>query len=361
MLANVPWWGWIYIGLSFLMLVITVKADATAKKGLLSRLQGILFFVAIVVLTIISFSIDNKEGLDIVAKGLLIYLAISFFHSLYDEFFVIDSKQLDEDESFGFKVTAFLMMSSFLFPAIILGIFKTQVLHGYWLLIVLGGAAILITTLWYASKLHKPSFENKLGHLPEELRKSVLSAVEKVQKMESEALHYYGVLEASQIGCIIDAFKQDGLIRDIDEQKPSFKNKEEIREYLASIHSDRVLMFDGECIENNDDYKHLLQSFIEITNGKLAIEELSSSYDHDEEKAFIYFKCNGNVYDWEISQKSDWVSSDYFNYLSSFAIEQGEGEFLVYPAEDQCMTVVFLPEKSSIALREFTCLMSLLG
>lgn len=79
---------------------------------------------------------------------------------------------------------------------------------------------------------------------------------------------------------------------------------------------------------------------------------MASTYDDDKGLASISFIHNEDKIHWQFEQSSDWVSDVFFKQLGQFARENSAGEFLIFPAEDQCAELIFMPKIAAEKIKQ---------
>ncbi len=250
--------------------------------------------------------------------------------------------------------------------AVVFMLITTLLFKGLWLWIGIGAVLLIVLPVFNVMRLIKARDEflevdNMLGGLPDELKKNVLKSIVKdslkagINSNDSKKLSEKTVVE------LIGKLKADNVLSsDLKITPDSIKETYDVIKLLRNHADDRICHYDCECIEDDGDYAGLVQEHFAITQGELTVKDIRSTYDYENKSCEINFKYKDKEVAWELRQDSDWVSQEFFKLIGDFALTNTESEFLMFPAEDQCAEIIFIPKKSATFLKKNNILFSLL-
>ena len=131
---------------------------------------------------------------------------------------------------------------------------------------------------------------------------------------------------------------------------------------LLSAHREfaegKIVTFDCECIENDQDYASLLEHVISGTEYKNKIKEIHSEYDYDKSRATITCFVNGESFSAEWEQNSDWVSDSFFEFIDKILNDNFRDKLIILPAQDQCAETFIIDNESGEVLSKFFSIVS---
>ncbi len=155
--------------------------------------------------------------------------------------------------------------------------------------------------------------------------------------------HTHGLVEEA-----VEPLKKEGFL-------PSdYKMPEEPHEVVEAVREhadDRILTFDCECIENDDDYATLLRVLAEHAGADTRISGIASELDYEQKKARLSFTIDGESVQREWKQDSDWVAEPFFELLHEVFPERFASRFVFLPAQDQCAEIILMqsPDSKDVA------------
>ena len=241
------------------------------------------------------------------------------------------------------------MLKSLVKSLLFAGVFTlatTTLFQGFWLWISLGGLIAIILPLCHLLKIQseKDAFKELTqitDVLPEALGNQILKGVIN-SALDCNTTFSDKPLKSHISQEILGILRDNQIIPDIIDSAP--KRVEDVYQLLRKHAKQRIVRFDTECIENDDDYADLLHQHFAVTQDQLAITDISSTLDVETQKSIIDFNYADTEVHWEFKQTSDWVSDAFFTGLGQFVRENSDSEFLIFPAEDQCAELIFLPK-----------------
>lgn len=113
-----------------------------------------------------------------------------------------------------------------------------------------------------------------------------------------------------------------------------------------------VVRFDAECIENANDYSHLIQQFIDAVPADLGVSDIESNYDAQAGTASCAIKLGDKLEEAEWAQDSDWVAAEFIEFMLRITV-CSKGRFVVIDTGDQTFCAVFLTKGLSDALEKY--------
>ncbi len=127
----------------------------------------------------------------------------------------------------------------------------------------------------------------------------------------------------------------------------------EVRPFIQEKYRDNFLTFDCECISEDEDYQNFVHQYCSITDGALVATDVESKIDWDSEEAYVSANINGKRLSLEFDQDSDWFSDDFHKEMKKLSIKLTNGEFLLFPTEDQCAEIIFLNKKEADVFKKY--------
>ncbi len=257
------------------------------------------------------------------------------------------------DEQFWAIAMVKSLIKSLLFAAVFT-LATTTLFQGFWLWIGLGIFLAIVVPLYHLLKIQneKEAF-NELSQitdvLPEALGNQILKGV--IQS----TLHEDGIrpdkpLKKQVSQEIADILHNTKVIPQALDSE--LKQATDVHQLLRKHAKLRIVHFDTECIENNENYADLFHQHLSVTDHQFPITDVSSRVDFDEQLATLDFKYSDSEFNWEFKQNSDWVSDAFFSKLGQFVRDNSDHEFLIFPAEDQSAELIYLPKAVAAVLKQ---------
>lgn len=88
--------------------------------------------------------------------------------------------------------------------------------------------------------------------------------------------------------------------------------------------------FDTECIENNGDYKRIVERMVEMAQGSLPLENIEDHIDLEKEEAWFSFTFRGEEIKVECKVEDDWVDSTIFAKFVDLLDKSDPAKIFVY-------------------------------
>ena len=114
-------------------------------------------------------------------------------------------------------------------------------------------------------------------------------------------------------------------------------------EILECVDTDKVHVFDSECIENDGDYASLFWSFLEYLGEDLSQYKIKSVLTEEGESCFRMIHL-GLKKKWKKTweQEDDYVSQEFLEFANSILDDLNLSKFVVLPAASQEIEMLFL-------------------
>ncbi|HFD13000.1 MAG TPA: hypothetical protein ENJ32_11125 [Crenotrichaceae bacterium] len=240
-------------------------------------------------------------------------------------------------------VTAFTVATTYLF-------------EGFWMWIVIGMVLAVVVPLYHLLKIQqeKKDFEElaELANvLPGELGNTMLKGLVQSVLNEDNSGHTVLPLDKEASAKITASLKQVGVIP--ASARIELQDSSDVIECLRKYASKHIVHFDTKCIEDNSAYATVFEKHLSVIKNKLLVTDISSSFDDENQQATLSFQHNGESIRWEFQQNSNWINDTFFSHLGKFVRENSNGEFLIFPAEDQCAELIFLPKNTAVLLQQY--------
>lgn len=252
------------------------------------------------------------------------------------------------DEQFWAMTMLKSLIKSLLFAAVFT-IATTTLFQGFWLWIGIGIFLPIVVPLYQLLKIQreKEAFDELTqitDVLPDALGNQILKGV--IQS----ALHENGVqpdtpLKKQVCQEISDILQSTKVLPDAIDSE--LNQTGDVYQLLRKHAKQRIVHFDTECIENDEDYANLFHQHLSVTDNQFPVTDVTSRVDFDEQSATLDFKYTDSEFHWEFKQNSDWVSDEFFSELGQFIRDNSDNEFLMFPAEDQCAELIYLPKTAA--------------
>lgn len=140
---------------------------------------------------------------------------------------------------------------------------------------------------------------------------------------------------------------------EIDKEISVWDNASAIAYQVAEADSNYIIWFDGECIENQDDYASLTRTI--FSHFSIPISDVQSEFNIDNRTASVLIKSKDKVFKKEWIQDGDWVEEEYIEFIFDIFIEEFEKYAMLLPSSDQCIGILVIE-----ALDKYKCISDLL-
>lgn len=248
--------------------------------------------------------------------------------------------------------------------AIIFTVLTCLLFNGLWFWVTIGIILVFVLPIRNILKLRElkkdyDEFSNLFHGLPDQAKIKLYKTVLQSDSSTTKSKIKVHLLTKEASKTIMQTLVSDGILRNDDVAFYEAGQSREIMKLLRKHLEKRICHFDCECIENDDDYKYIMEDILSITQDKLFVQNINSKFDHELETCKISFKFNDKKITWDFQQLNDWISDDFLKYLSEFISENTDCEFLMFPADDQCAEIIFIPKPSARLLVKYGILLKL--
>lgn len=124
----------------------------------------------------------------------------------------------------------------------------------------------------------------------------------------------------------------------------------EVVSLVEESDTDRVLVFDAECVEDPQDYAGLARDFFGHAGLQDKLVKVKSDFNPDKEKAGLAMLIDGVKEKNTWQQKDDWVSQDFVRFMDETFHKHFNKKVLTLPAVDQCMRIMVVDAEDYDAL-----------
>ena len=93
--------------------------------------------------------------------------------------------------------------------------------------------------------------------------------------------------------------------------------------------SDDIWHLDTECIEDNGDYVRVLERFVILAKGQLALTGLRDHVDIENGAAWLEFTFNGKKLHWDLEVNDDWLAPELYTQLQELVATRADGKFFI--------------------------------
>lgn len=109
--------------------------------------------------------------------------------------------------------------------------------------------------------------------------------------------------------------------------------------------------FDGECVEDDDSYKTVLNELCRIAKGGFAISNVVSKVNHEEEKVSLSFDFKGKRVVWTPAYENDWFDCDILSDMNQLLEDEKSEKYFYGYSPDQTVHVIFQTDEVVKELR----------
>jgi hypothetical protein len=95
-------------------------------------------------------------------------------------------------------------------------------------------------------------------------------------------------------------------------------------------HCANLWHFDTECIEDNGDYKRIVERMVEMAQGSLPLENIQDHVDLEQETAWFSFSFRGKEIKVECEVEDDWVDTNIFAKFVDFLEKTSPDKVFIY-------------------------------
>lgn len=139
---------------------------------------------------------------------------------------------------------------------------------------------------------------------------------------------------------------------------PLARKCERLRDVVAHLIPARGVFYDAEWVYTPEDLIKLLQRFAAATDWAWKLNEARANFQDDpvfHHRATVEFRWKGDLIQWTFIQETDWVASEFVDYILEFARSELPGVFIKLPFVDQGQDFLYI-ERAAEA--EFRALMT---
>lgn len=88
--------------------------------------------------------------------------------------------------------------------------------------------------------------------------------------------------------------------------------------------------FDTECIEDNGDYKRIVERMVEMSQGSFKLEDIKDHVDLESDVAWLSFKFKGKEMKFDLKVQDDWVDATIFGKFVELLKESDPSKLYIY-------------------------------
>jgi hypothetical protein len=153
---------------------------------------------------------------------------------------------------------------------------------------------------------------------------------------------------------LAELFHRHGLIDWVDPKNIDTALEQPFLGYIVrQLLPQRLLVYDVECIEMDEDIAQLVMEYSEITLSEWQPKSLSSKLLREKNLGTVGFDFDGKHFAWEFQQDGTYIDPELPATINAFAEDNLSGTYLDLQSMSQEAFVVYLPKTAANAFEKF--------